>query len=149
MILFLDFDGVLHPHARGEPVFSRRPLLWKVLRAAPQSEVVFTTTWRNEFSMDYLISCVTENGGEDLSGRFISSTPNLEAEGLYGRRDLEIQRWLVTNNHTGLWLAIDDTVELFGGSHPNLFVCDGARGLTDEDVLAIVERIEFAEGART
>lgn len=142
MILFLDFDGVIHPNVRDEPVFCRLPLLWKVLRSCPEVKVILSTSWRDDYSYEYLLKCVTEGGGEDLAPRFIGQTPNLESEGLYGRRDLEIQNWLDTNKHIGPWLALDDMVEIFSGGHPNLYLIDGNSGLTDEDVVAIIGRIQ-------
>lgn len=145
MILFLDFDGVLHPAVRGRVPFCHTHLLWQILRACPDVNVVFSTSWRDTFDPVAMLDFVTYGGGEDLEPRFIGETPNCEDEGLYGRRDLEIQRWLDTNNHAGPWLALDDMVELFSGGHPNLYVCDGNRGLTDADVVAIIERMQHAE----
>lgn len=142
MILFLDFDGVLHPLLRKEPDFSRLALLWKILRACPDMEVVFSTSWREIYRFDEMVEFVTYGGGEDLAHRIIGQTPNLEDEGSYGRRDLEIQSWLDTNNYSGPWLAIDDMPEIFSGGHPNLYVVAGDRGLTDTDVLAILGRIQ-------
>lgn len=143
MILFIDFDGVLHPNEQyDESPFSLTPLLWQILRACPGVQVVFSTSWRDSYDFDNMLDFVTFGGGEDLECRFIGSTPNLEGEGYYGRRDLEIQRWLDNKDHSGTWLALDDMPELFSGGHPNLYVVDGTRGLTDEDVLAILERIK-------
>lgn len=146
MILFLDFDGVLHPAVRGKVPFCHTPLLWQILRACPEVKVVFSTSWRDAFDSVAMLDFVTCGGGEDLELRFIGATPNLEDEGLCGRRDLEIQRWLNTNNHAGPWLAIDDMVELFSIGHPNLYVCDGNRGLTDADVVTIIEKIKLTVG---
>ena len=142
MILFLDFDGVLHPHLRHEPDFCHNELLWQILRACPDAQVVFSTSWRDIYSPAELVVLVTNGGGEDLVNRFIGFTPNLEGEGRYGRRDLEIQSWLDANSYVGPWLAIDDIPELFNGGHPNLHIVDGNRGLTDADVAAIIGRIQ-------
>ena len=142
MIIFLDFDGVLHPNPNDEhdtELFCRTPLLWKILRECPNTKVVFSTSWRDSYDFDNMLDFVTSNGGEDLAHRFISSTPNLESEGHYGKRELEIQEWLRDNAYHGRCIAIDDVEEIFDG-HPNLYLVDGDLGLTDEDVLAIIER---------
>jgi hypothetical protein len=146
MILFLDFDGVLHPHLRHEPDFCRNEFLWKILRACPTAQVVFSTSWRDIYSHTEMVGFVTNGGGEDLAHRIIGSIPNLEKEGRYGRRDLEIQGWLDANSHVGPWLAIDDIPELFNGGHPNLYVVDGGRGLTEADVSAIIGIIQLQLG---
>lgn len=142
MIIFLDFDGVLHPHVRRETDFCQLPQLWKILRACPETKVVFSTSWREIYDHAEMIAFVASAAGRDLAHRFLDSTPNLESEGRYGRRDLEIQAWLDTNNHSGLWLALDDMPEIFCGQNPNLYVVDGSTGLTDADVDAIIQRIE-------
>jgi len=143
MILFLDFDGVTHPQKnRDEDPFCRVELLWEILRACPEVRVVFSTSWRDDYDFDIMLDFVTYGGGEDLSARFVGITPNLEGEGHYGRRDLEIQGWLDANGYSGLWLAIDDMPELFSFGHPNLYVVSGEHGLTDADVLAIIGKIK-------
>jgi hypothetical protein len=148
MILFLDFDGVLHPFFptkeltdEENQLFSRTPLLWKILRALPTAKVVISSSWRDSYDFDNMLDFVTHGGGEDLAHRFTGITPNLEEEGLYGRRDLEIQRWLDTNNHTGKWLAIDDMETLFTGDHPYLYLVNGDMGLTDADALEIIRKL--------
>ncbi len=140
MILFLDFDGVLHPHLRHEPDFCRLPLLWQILRACPNANVVFSTSWREVYRHDELVEFVTYGGGEDLAHRIVGATPNLESEGRYGRRDLEIMSWCSANNYADRWLALDDIPEVFNGN-PNLYVVDGSTGLTDADVGAVIQRL--------
>jgi len=141
MILFLDFDGVLHPLMRLEPDFCRLPKLWQILRACPDVDVVFSTSWREIYRPDEMIEFVTWGGGEDLTHRVIGQTPRIKAESDCDRRDLEIQSWLDTNGHSGPWLALDDMPKMFNGEHPNLYVVDGSTGLTDADVAAIIRRI--------
>jgi HAD domain in Swiss Army Knife RNA repair proteins len=142
IIIALDFDGILHPNdLYDKSPFCIAPQLWKILRAIPTANVVFSTSWRDSYDFDNMLDFVTAGGGEDLVHRFIGNTPNLEAEGHYGRRDLEIQQWLDNHHHTGTWLAIDDMAELFPVGHPNLYLVDGDCGLTDADVLAIMRRL--------
>lgn len=141
-ILFVDFDGCLHPHLRQEPDFCRLPLLWQILRACPDVQVVFSTSWKEVYRHDEMVEFVTWGGGEDLAARIIGATPNIDTGNQCSRRDLEIQSWLDANGHTGQWLAIDDMAELFNGGHPNLYVVDKRYGLTDADVLAIIERLQ-------
>ena len=88
-----------------------------------------------------MLDFVTFGGGEELARRFIGNTPNLESEGHYGRRDLEIGRWLTANKHTGKWLAIDDMPEMFPEGCANLHLTDGDTGLTDDDVLEIIRKL--------
>jgi len=151
MLLFLDFDGVLHP-LRGDGIdarlFSRVAALWEILRACPDVRVVFSTSWRETYKFDELTALVTRDGGEDLAHRFIGCTPNLEGEGFYGRRDLEIQSWLEDYDPAVPWLALDDMPELFAGEdgeeadYTNLHLVDYQTGLTATDVVAIIGRIE-------
>lgn len=141
MILFLDFDGVLHPLMRQEPDFCRLPQLWQILRACPDLNVVFSTSWREIYRPDEMVEFITWGGGEELAHRIIGQTPRIKVKADCDRRDLEIENWLDTNNHSGPWLALDDMPKMFNGGHPNLYVVDGSNGLTDMDVAAIIQRI--------
>lgn len=142
MILFLDFDGVLHPVGGKAEMFCRLPLLWRLLRLCPELQVVFSTSWRETYRFDYLIDFVTSNGGEDLIHRFVGSTPVPEvAEDNPVNRLQECQAWLQEHNHlASAWLAIDDNDEWFYGS-PNLYWIDPSTGLQEKDLDAIAFRI--------
>lgn len=144
MIIFLDIDGVLHPKYIGAKYFCRTELLWKILRAAPHVQVVFSSSWRVIYRYDELVEFVTCDGGEDLAHRFIGQTPSIKVKSDCDARDLEIQNWLDTSKHTGHWLALDDMPELFHGGHPNLYLVNGATGLSEADVAAIIQRIKSA-----
>ena len=64
MLLFLDFDGVLHPNAKDKPLFCRVPLLWRF-------ELGIYYTASNDFSSPVYAcalysscSCLSECPGE-------------------------------------------------------------------------------------
>lgn len=144
MILFLDFDGVTHPKLMGAEVFCRTPLLWKILRACPDVQVVFSTSWREVHRPEELLDFATYGGGEDLAHRFVGQTPRIHAPSDCDPRGLECHRWLEANGHSGtVWLALDDDSELFHRMfRPNLYLVNGDTGLTEEDVAAIIQRIQ-------
>jgi len=155
MILFLDFDGVLHPETSlsTRRDFEHLPRLWKILRAVPEVEVVFATSWRISRSLDELIALVTRGGGEDLAPRFVGSNPVVNKEsreqGDYGRRLDEGLAWLEENRtrfpfwiNKIPWMAIDDMPHFYGLPCFNLYMTDYRTGLTEADVGLIIKKLE-------
>lgn len=143
MIIFLDFDGVTHPELRCEPDFCRNPLLWQILRACPDVDVVFSTSWREIYAREELVMFVTRNGGKDLAHRFIACTPIIpRSQALQYNRETECRLWMQINQPQRPWLAVDDLAEFFTPFSPVLHLTDGKTGLTDADVSAIIQRIK-------
>lgn len=148
MIIFLDFDGVLHPIQRAEPDFCRLELLWKILRACQNVEVVFSTSWRETKTMQELAMLVTHGGGEDLVRRIIGSNPSTPrarstyVAGAQPTRHVECERWLAENGQQHrAWLALDDIPEIFPPLSPTLYLVNGRAGLTEADVEKIIKKI--------
>lgn len=138
MILFLDADGVMH--GLNGQVFSKVDLLWQILRATPACQVVFSTSWRERFTLEELIDFATAGGGEDLAPRFVGVTPVIK-EVQKAHRQAEILAWLKSNGQAETpWLALDDDPLLFERGCQNLYACK-VSGLTDADVPTILERI--------
>ena len=146
MILFLDFDGVLHPTLRGEPDFCRIHLLWEILRTCQDVDVVFTTSWREIYEFGELVQFVTRNGGEDMAPRFIGATPSFtrDADTCYlWHRNYECLLWLEGNGQAQRpWLALDDIRTSFPPESPKLYLTSNKTGLTETDVPKIIERLE-------
>ena len=142
-ILFLDFDGVLHPyplHAddqHAEP-FQRTPLLWTLLRQHPALHVVVSSSWRERFGLDYLTDFLTYGGGEDLGDRILGMTPILN----HAERDLECVAWLEAQGQLNTpWLALDDQPALFQRHREALYPVNPRQGLTSEDLSRISARL--------
>ena len=135
MILFLDFDGVLH--CLGQPVFEHLPRFEAVLRDFPQLEVVISSAWRENYSLDALSAFFSE----DVRPRIVGTTPVITNESLpYPRhvRHKEIQEFIEkTGCDARLWLALDDDQTLFPLDCPSLILCEPVTGFDDEaaDVL--------------
>ncbi len=148
-IIFLDFDGVLHPlSASDQEVFCRTPQLWEVLLSCPRADIVFSTSWRELFRSDQLVRLATAGGGEEFAARFIGvTTPIVREEGAYFagpyyRRYLECRQWLSDNGLLSCkWLAIDDDPRMFPRHSLHLYQTNAATGLTELDVERIIERL--------
>jgi hypothetical protein len=137
MILFLDFDGVLHPEVCAYSLlFCHLPLLENLLRDFPDVEIVVTSTWRRAKSLDELQALFSE----DIGRRVIGVTPLwFEVRELYEsigyQRQAEVEGWLQeTGRLLEKWVAIDDHAGLFKPSLPNLVLCAPDVGI-DEAVL--------------
>ena len=141
MILFLDYDGVLHPWpCEDRDLFCRLPLLWQLLRKHPEIEVVFSTAWREQLSLSAMRDYVTQDGGEDLTARFIGATPcDIDHDFACESRLIECQAWLAENGREHeLWIALDDIPVLFGHKPgQNVYLVNRDHGLRDHDVEAI------------
>lgn len=146
MILFLDFDGVLHPgFARGPAYFSALPLLWQLLNECPHIEVVFSTSWRSDHSVESLIQLVTSQGGENLAGLFIGAIPSIPFEanrnitGPVHLREIAIRAWLAGNGRQGRnRIALDDDSTGFKPDCPNLILVDKMTGLKPEHMEILI-----------
>lgn len=130
MILFLDFDGVLHPDAvylaRGRPVlraagelFMWAPQLITVLADAPDVRIVLSTSWARELrfsrARDYLPT--------ELRPRVIGSTWHSEMATDDEHRPLGRETWWDTATRyqqvkryadrasLTQWVAVDDNPE--------------------------------------
>jgi len=117
MILFLDFDGVLHP----EPCFDQTklfcflPRLESVLRDYPQIKIVISSTWRDSRSLQELKNLFSE----DIAQRVIGVTPCwrdfpelFEINGY--QRHTEILIWIRYSDEPWVkWIAIDDKAYLY------------------------------------
>ncbi len=148
-VLFLDFDGVLHPDfARGAALFSARHLIWQLLDTCPHIEVVFSTSWREVHPVHELIKFVTAGGGEQHAGRFIGTTPSMVSERGANitqcyRREAEIKLWLLGNGASHRpWLALDDFKEYFSPNCTNLIAIDQITGLKPEHIEVLIARCQ-------
>lgn len=150
MILFLDFDGVLHPYPlhiddQYAELLQHTPLLWTLLRQHPDLRIVVSSSWRERFPVSYLTDFLTYGGGEDLIDRVIGTTPILN----HVERDRECTAWLKTNGHIDTpWLALDDQPAMFMRYREQLYHVNPKHGLRDFDISQISERIAMAMSSR-
>jgi hypothetical protein len=133
LILFLDFDGVLHPDPCSEPkrLFEHAPRLRDALEPFPEVEIVASTAWRNLVPFDRLRALLPSA----LGRRVIDITPTfgtfdaITALVPY-RRQAEIAQWLRVNRRPPeQWLALDDRPHWFSPYCENLIDCHSAIGL--------------------
>lgn len=135
MILFLDFDGVLHPeicHSDAN-LLCRLPLLESALRDCPPVDIVVSSTWRESRTLPQLQALFSP----DIGARIIGVTPqwrDLQDESSMGTyvRQAEIEGWLRQAGRAWeAWVALDDQPYLFRPFLPNLVRSDPASGLTE------------------
>lgn len=148
MILFLDFDGVLHPAicSSDADLLCRRPLLEAVLRDFPQVQIVVSSTWRESRTLPQLQAMFSS----DISVRIIGATPrwqDLQDDATMGNyvRQAEIETWLRQAGRVWeAWVALDDQPWLFRPFLANLVRSDPATGLTEEICATLRQRLQDA-----
>ncbi len=127
MILFLDFDGVLHPIANiGRDKFMHVPRLESVLRDFPDVQVVISSMWRSDG-----IDACRSHFSDDIAKRIIGGTPWTDtlayapdSEFILGVvRHTEIMMWIEQNAYIGPWVALDDSWREFPDPCHQLIKC--------------------------
>ncbi len=135
MILFLDFDGVLHPEHEREPtpaeqVFCHLPRFEAVMRDFPAVEIVISSMWRYEFTLNEL----RKRFSPDIAARIVGMTPESERMDGYlpARREGEILDWIIANSREGVpWVALDDAEWQFQQHRERLVACAWYVGLDE------------------
>lgn len=144
-ILFLDFDGVLHPeHCHESRHFCRLPILEEALRQVPECQVVITSTWRLEQPLEAL----RQRFSRDIEVRIAGVTPTFSdlkraPDTLVSyTREAECHAWRWANGVPHLpWLAVDDRSWNFRPFCSSLLLVDGATGLTGPNGTQLVTRL--------
>lgn len=114
VILFLVFDGVLHPDGFRHPVgdfryFNRLSKLEALLRLHPHVRIVISSLWRLRMELPQLCEIFSP----DIRNRVIDTTPLPhrfdDAIYILDFREREILRWLEANGGADQpWVALDD-----------------------------------------
>ena len=144
LILFLDFDGVLHPeHCHESKHFCCLPVLESSLRQVPELKLVITSTWRLHSPLEQL----RQRFSADVAARIAPATPrycdlNDVPQALVGyEREAECHAWLRTHEASHLpWLAVDDRSWLYRPFCKSLFLTDGRTGLSTTSGELLVAR---------
>jgi hypothetical protein len=129
-LLFLDFDGVLHPtHFSGESPFSRALLLEETL-ALFSPKIVISSSWRFTHHLEKLQKTVPTF----ISNLIIGAT----GAAVVGKhpRFTEIQNYLQGYGSVD-WRALDDSYWEFPNPCPRLIRCNPNTGITDRQVLEL------------
>ena len=150
-VLFLDFDGVLHPtNSYKSNLFIHRHQFEKVLRSVPQIDIVISSSWRLHYEFDYLLQMFSQ----DIAARIVGVTPRFALlddsevpDSLLGYpREAECSAWIRANRPPSeQWFAIDDMPWIFRPFSQRLFECDGEIGLTQKLATSLHERLQEME----
>ena len=129
-LLFLDFDGVLHPtYFAGESPFSRAHLLEETL-ALFSPKIVISSSWRFTHNLEKLQKTIPNH----ISSLIIGAT----GQAVIGKhpRFAEIQNYL-RGYGSADWKALDDSYWEFPNPCPRLIRCNPNTGITDRQILEL------------
>ena len=153
MILFLDFDGVMHPNNQPDLLFVRVPRLALWLDAWPAVDVVISSSWRVHHSQAEMV----ERLGPVIGARVVGSTPwvvQQRDDNVYSaakttvlthERQREVEAWLAASwDPDRAWVALDDMPYLFEPDCVRLLVCAGREGISRENVQALDRHAQHA-----
>jgi hypothetical protein len=124
-LIFLDFDGVLHPNfSLGREYFSQMGYLLGALDGfAGDVEIIISSSWRFQWPEDVLLQKLPK----PLAVLVTGVTP-MVGPGRY-QRYREINAYLESRPCQHDWRALDDAINEFPGDCTELIACDGRVGL--------------------
>lgn len=134
MLLFLDFDGVLHPTTRDRVPFQYIEAFEEILRRFPAVSVVISSSWREVFDLEHMREGYFS---EDVQPRIIGVTPVLRG----ATRWDEIKAYLEGVGYQGRYIVIDDDEGEFPADLKCLMLCESHIGLDASKQLELVSRI--------
>lgn len=135
-VVFLDFDGVLHPRhpVSSAQMFAGLLHLDTALRDLARIGIVITSTWRN-YPRD--LAYALDRFPGHLRQRVLGSTPLLGGK---GKREEEILGWLHGRKCERFRvLILDDEPELFENLRDCVLAINGEFGLTEADARCVRE----------
>lgn len=117
MIVFLDFDGVMHEiGCMGKDLFRHASALSVVLRDHPDIDVVVSSDWRKDATS---LAELATHFPEDVRHRFVGLTGITGKDPRHRERERECMQWLRAHGREcERWIAVDDCPDNFGPELP-------------------------------
>ena len=127
-LLFLDFDGVLHPtSASGPGLLSKAPLLEAI--ANEDCRIILSTSWRFQYSLEELCAKLPEPVSLKVIGK--TGAPYIGKHPRY----YEIVSYISQLDRKLLeWRALDDAYWEFPVGCPELIRCNPNTGITEREI---------------
>lgn len=144
MLVFLDFDGVLHPHpCTDADHFCWMDNLENVLFQFPNMEIVISSSWREHYSLNSLKNLFSSS----IRNKISDTTPVIYDKSYSdGDREAEILLWLKQHNRPHEhWIAIDDSLNLFNLYVHHVFECDPMIGLDGPNTQNLIQFMRHHE----
>ena len=148
MILFLDYDGVLHPDPcpSSSRLFENASRLSQAVADYPEVAVVLSTSWRMARPFVDLLLPLPRTLRSRVLGvtpRFGDFTPS--APLVPYRRHAECDHWLRMHRLPDTpWVALDDRAAWFAPYCENLIECDPERGFDETVCARLVSTLQMA-----
>jgi len=128
-LLFLDFDGVLHPAGGEAQHFVNLPRLERLLREYPMVDLVISSAWQDGHTLEELKGFFSADVSARIIGVTRSVDPDHEAESRYD----QIAMYLRRHRYGPVaWVALDDAAHEFPDSCTHLVLCDSALGFDEK-----------------
>jgi hypothetical protein len=134
MLIFLGFDGVMHPAAGDRTLFEHRDTFEALLREHAHVEVVITSSWREVFDIDTLRD---EYFSRDIRARIVDVTPLIPG----AMRWQEVRAYLDEVRYAGPYVVIDDDASEFPAGWAPLLLCEPQTGLDAGKLAELVARL--------
>jgi hypothetical protein len=141
-ILFLDYDGVLHPDPCSDRLrlFEHAPRLADALRPFADVDIVLSTAWRTHVDPVQLAAHLPPT----LRARVVGITPcfhriSCPPARVPYRRQAECLHWIESERPGAEWLALDDRASGFEPYCDRLITTPSPTGLDD----AALNRLRF------
>ena len=126
-LLFLDFDGVLHPtHFAGQDPFNRAHLLEKTLEGS-NIGIVISSSWRFTHSLEKLQKLLPNSISSMVIG--VTGSPVIGKHPRYQ----EIVNFLQSHGASN-WKALDDSYWEFPTPCPELIRCNPNTGISEKQI---------------
>lgn len=127
MILFLDFDGVLHPSGTTDSYFCNMPLLESFMLQHRHLKVVVTSIHRKKYPFEAIVNFFPPS----IQSRVIGVTPISDK---VSDKYKDVHKWMEINRYNGPWLVVDDNLTSFPEDYKNAIKITPSTGLTKADI---------------
>jgi hypothetical protein len=148
VILFLDYDGVLHPDpcTEGSRLFENAARLADTLERFAGLGIVLSTSWRTKCTESELLDPLPPGLRQLILGctpRSSDFSPPLEL--IPYRRHAECVQWLKDHGMAGSpWWALDDRADWFAPYCENLIACDPRVGFDNRAAARLASLLTLA-----
>jgi hypothetical protein len=135
-ILFLDFDGVLHPlHCPASQHFCHLHQFEATIGKLPNIEIVISSTWRMQRSLTALKGFFSKHVADRIVGMtpLYSTLEDIPDTLVNYQREAECHAWLQQSGKIAMgWVELEDSEWNFRPFNKNVFLVDGTWGLDSQ-----------------